>query len=126
MYAHGVCEGGGPLVLARRGAPVSMSTAVLWADLFYQAGQVTLLYGSVEGEGQEKTSVSSAVPPGAGRELEHVSSRRSSRRRRAGTRRRKKNQYCALSWTSRRHDGGLAHLSREKDLFALQIATFAE
>ena len=41
MYVHGVREGGGPLVLARRGAPVSTSTAVLWADLFYQAGRVT-------------------------------------------------------------------------------------
>jgi len=35
-YVHGVCEVGGPLVLARRGVPVSTSTAVLWADLFCQ------------------------------------------------------------------------------------------
>ena len=43
MSLHGVCEGGGPLVLARRGAPVSTSTAVLRADLFCEAGWVTLL-----------------------------------------------------------------------------------
>ena len=36
-------EGGGPMGLARRGAPVSTSTAVLWADLFCWAGWVTLL-----------------------------------------------------------------------------------
>jgi len=35
MSEHDVCEGGGPLVLARREAPVSTSTAVLWADLFH-------------------------------------------------------------------------------------------
>ena len=37
-----------------------------------------------EGEQQEKTSVSSMALPRVGRELEHVSSRRSGRRRRAG------------------------------------------
>ena len=41
MCRHVVCEGAGPLVLACRGAPVSTSTAVLWADLFCQAGFVT-------------------------------------------------------------------------------------
>ena len=51
MSLRGVCEGGGPLVLARRGAPVSTSTAVLRADLFCEAGWVTLLHGS-EGSAQ--------------------------------------------------------------------------
>jgi len=131
MSEHGVCEGGGPLVLARRGAPVSTSTAVLWADLFCQAGWVTLLHGS-EGhvssrrsirskragedqrlmrrphgcgqraeapasrrrgtpggwmltlKEQEKTSVLCTDRTDAGRELEHVSSRRSARSRRPG------------------------------------------
>jgi len=44
MYVHGACEGGGPLVLACRGVPVSTSTAVLWAALSCQAGRVTLLH----------------------------------------------------------------------------------
>jgi len=51
MSLRGVCEGGGLLVLARRGAPVSTSTAVLRADLFCEAGWVTLLHGS-EGSAQ--------------------------------------------------------------------------
>ena len=40
---HGVYDGGDSLGLARRGVPVSTSTAVLWADLFCKAGCVTLL-----------------------------------------------------------------------------------
>jgi len=47
MSRHGVHEGGDPLGLARRGAPVSTSTAVLWADLFCQAGWVTLLQSAI-------------------------------------------------------------------------------
>jgi len=39
MYEHGVCEGGGPLVLARRGALVSTSTLVFSFFLFFLDGE---------------------------------------------------------------------------------------
>jgi len=39
MYEHGVCERGGPLVLARRGALVSTSTLVFSFFLFFLDGE---------------------------------------------------------------------------------------